>query len=48
MNEEDILISGSAPQITSTNTAGIQTKEMNLSLRIFVVFSPRNILGACY
>ena len=44
-NAEDILISGSAPQITSTNTAGIQTKEMNLSLKVFVVFfSPRNII----
>ena len=38
MNVEDILISGSPPQITSTNTAGIHTKQMNLSLKTFVVF----------
>ena len=33
MNAEDTLTSGSAPQITSINTAGIRTKEMNLSLK---------------
>ena len=48
MNAENTLISGSALQITSTNTAGIQTKEVNLSLMISVIIPPRNIPGACY
>ena len=34
--------------MTSTNTAGIQTKEMNLSLQISVIVPPRNIPRACY
>ena len=45
---EDTLISGSAPQITSTNTAGIGTKERNLSLKISVIVPTGNIIGACY
>ena len=48
MNAEHRLISGSASQITSTNTAGIRTKEMNLSLKISVFVPPRNIPRACY
>ena len=48
MNAEDTYTSSSAPQITSTNTAGILTKEMNLSLKISVIIPPRNIPCACY
>ena len=48
MNAEDTLTSASAPQITSTNTAGIRTKEMNLSLKISVIVPPRNIPLPCY
>ena len=48
MNAEDTLTSGSASQITSTNTAGIRTKEMNLSLKISVIVPPGNIPRACY
>ena len=39
---------GSAPQMTSTNTAGIRTKKMNLSLKISVIVPPRNNPRACY
>ena len=35
MNAKDTPTSGFAPQITSTNAAGIRTKEMNLSLKNF-------------
>ena len=45
---QDTLTSGSAPQMTSTNTAGIRIKEMNLSLQISVIVPPRNIPRACY
>ena len=48
MNVEDTHLSCSAPQITSTNTAGIRTKEMNLSLKIPVIVPPGNIPSACY
>ena len=48
MAVEDTLIWGSAPQITSTNTAGIQTKEINQSLKISVIVPPRNISRAPY
>ena len=48
MTVEDTLIWGSAPQITSTNTAGIQTKEINQSLNISVIVPPRNISRAPY
>ena len=48
MNAEDTLTSGSAPQITSTNTAGIRTKDMNLSLKILVIVPLRNVPRACY
>ena len=45
---ENTLISGSAPQITSTNTAGIRTKEMNISLKISVIVPSGNIPRASY
>ena len=48
MNAEDTLTSGSAPQITSTNTAGIRTKEMNINLKISVIVPSRNISRDCY
>ena len=48
MNAEDTHTSSSAPQITSKNTGGILTKEMNLSLKISVIIPPRNIPCACY
>ena len=48
INAEDTLISGPAPQITSSNTAVIRTKEMNLSLKISVIVPPRNIPRVCY
>ena len=46
INAEDTVTSGSAPQITSTNTAG--AKEINRSLKISVIVHPRNIPRACY
>ena len=47
MNAEDTLTSDSTPQITSINTVGIRTKEMNVSLKISVIVPPRNIPRAC-
>ena len=48
MNAEDIPTSGSAPQKPITNTTGIRTKEMNLSLQISVIMPPKSIPRVCY